>query len=160
MSAVLEASAVRLRPMRESDLDAVIEIERGAYEFPWSIGVFRDCLRVGYCCWVLEELGLVHGYGVMQAGAGESHVLNLCVRASRQGEGLGRQLLGRLLEVARDHRSATVYLEVRPTNRPARRLYEGMGFTEAGVRKRYYPRRHGREDALVLTRTLDDVAPG
>lgn len=158
MSAVLKGESLDIRPMRTGDVAFVLEIEREAYEFPWSEGIFRDCLRAGYCCWVVEQRGLVCGYGIMQVGAGESHILNLCVRASGRGQGLGRTLLGHLLEVAREHRADTALLEVRPTNRAALALYEAMGFNEVGVRRGYYPGRDGREDALILAICLNGGA--
>ena len=68
------------RRMLEQDLPAVIELECAAYLFPWSIGIFRDCLRVGYVCRVIDLKGEVVGYGIMSMGAGEAHVLNVCVR--------------------------------------------------------------------------------
>ena len=154
MSAVLKSAEAIVRPMREADLSQVIEVEQGAYEFPWSPGIFRDCLRVGYCCWVIERNAQIDGYCVMQMGAGESHVLNLCVRVNAQGQGLGRTLLTRIIDVARDRGADTVLLEVSPTNTIARSLYPDMGFNEVGVRRAYYPGRQGREDALILARTL------
>ena len=96
----------------------------------------------------------VNAYGIMSIAAGESHVLNLCVCPAWHGCGLGRQLLAKLLEVARDHRAGTMLLEVRPSNRRALRLYESMGFSEVGVRRGYYPARNGREDALLLAMDL------
>ena len=105
MSAVLKNEPLDIRPMRDSDLPTVLEIEREAYSFPWSEGIFRDCLRAGYCCWVVEQRGLLCAYGIMQVGGGESHILNLCVRANGRGQGLGRALLARLLEVAKEHRA-------------------------------------------------------
>lgn len=154
MSAVLKDEPLSIRPMREVDVAAVLEIEREAYAFPWSHGIFRDCLRAGYCCWVVEQQDDVRAYGIMQVGAGESHILNLCVRASGRGQGLGRALLGHLLDVARAHRADTALLEVRPTNRAALGLYAAMGFNEVGVRRGYYPGRDGREDALILATNL------
>lgn len=156
MSAVLKDEPLQIRPMRDADLAMVLDIEREAYTFPWSEGIFRDCLRAGYCCWVVEQGELVRAYGIMQVGTGESHILNLCVRASGRGQGLGRALLNHLLEVAIEHRADTALLEVRPTNRAALGLYEAMGFNEVGVRRGYYPGRNGREDALILARCLGD----
>ncbi|MCR6494891.1 hypothetical protein LJB71_00585 [Thermomonas sp. S9] len=56
MSTAAEAYAAAaqpgLRPMREADLEAVMAIERRAYPFPWTPGIFRDCLRAGYAMWV------------------------------------------------------------------------------------------------------------
>lgn len=159
MSAVLKEPAARLRPMCEADLPAVVAVEREAYEFPWSQGIFGDCLRVGYCCWVaeLEEAPGGHaisGYAIMSVGAGESHILNLCVRPSAQRRGLGRMLLGHMLALARKHHACIAFLEVRPSNHGAIRLYRGAGFNLVGTRRGYYPARHGREDALILSRSL------
>ena len=155
MSAVLKGEPLEIRPMRDADLAMVLDIEREAYAFPWSEGIFRDCLRAGYCCWVVAQQGLVNAYGIMQVGGGESHILNLCVRASGRGQGLGRTLLGHLLDVAKEHRAGTALLEVRPTNRAALGLYETTGFNEVGVRRGYYPGRDGREDALILAIELN-----
>ena len=73
------APEIRIRPMTEADVSEVFTIERASYQFPWSEGIFRDCLRVGYVCRVLTLESQVIGYGVMSVGAGEAHVLNLCV---------------------------------------------------------------------------------
>lgn len=149
-----QPGSIGLRPMVETDLWAVVGIEHDAYSFPWSEGIFRDCLRVGYCCWVLEYLDVVEGYGIMSVGVGESHILNLCIRPRVQGKGLGRNLLKHLMSVAREHHAQTIMLEVRPTNPSAIRLYHGMGFNEAGVRRAYYPSDTGREDALIFAMEL------
>lgn len=140
--------------MHAEDLGAVLAIERAAYRFPWSEGIFRDCLRVGYCCWVLEVDVAVAGYGIMQVAAGESHILNLCVHPAYHRQGYGRAMLSRLLEIARNHRADTALLEVRPTNAAAIALYRRLGFHEVGVRRAYYPGHGGKEDALILARSL------
>jgi len=140
--------------MNYGDMVAVIAIEREAYDFPWSEGIFRDCLRVGYSCWVYEEENEIQAYGVMSMAAGECHILNLCVCPRAQGRGIGRLMLRRLLRIARRHGSDTAILEVRPSNRAAQRLYHSEGFNEVGMRRDYYPARHGREDALVMARVL------
>lgn len=143
-----------LRPMVDADIPGIIAIEEGAYDFPWNEQIFRDCLRVGYACWVVERGGALDAYGVMSVGAGESHILNLCVRPIAQRQGLGSLLLGHLLELARKHRARTALLEVRPSNRAAYRLYTGMGFNEVGIRHNYYPGKNGREDAVILAMDL------
>ena len=145
---------ITFRPMREADLDDVLAIEREAYEFPWSREIFRDCLRVGYSCRVLEFEGRVNAYGMLQIAAGKARLLNLCVRGKLHRRGLGRRLLALLIDVARSHRSRAVFLEVRPSNAAARRLYGSMGFAEVGVSRGYYPARIGREDAMILSLAL------
>lgn len=155
MSAQREPSPVQLRPMRADDVDAVMVVERAAYPYPWTTGIFRDCLRIGYCCWVAEAEEGIAGYAVMSVGAGEAHLLNLCVAPARQRTGLGRTMLDHVLELARSHGAKTVFLEVRPSNTAALHLYRVAGFVEVGLRNGYYPAERGlREDAIVLALPL------
>lgn len=140
----------RLRALHMRDLPALMRIETSAYEFPWTEGIFRDCLAAGYECWVLEDGGELLGYGVLSAAAGEAHILNICVAPAQQRRGLGRLLVRRLLDLARWHKAAQVFLEVRPTNPHAITLYLSEGFGQIGVRKGYYPAQGGREDAIVM----------
>jgi ribosomal-protein-alanine N-acetyltransferase len=141
--------------MTETDLTAVIEIESAAYMFPWSIGIFRDCLRVGYTCRVLTAGESVGGYSIMSMGAGEAHILNVCIRADLRGEGTGRRLITWLLDEARNAGHGWAFLEVRPSNRPAILLYESLGFAPVGIRHGYYQAVGGREDAIVYRLDLD-----
>lgn len=157
MSAISVGSASQpasLRPMRDSDLDAVLAIEQRAYPFPWTRGIFRDCLKAGYPAWVMCEHSLIIGYGILSLAADEAHILNICVAPERQGRGLGRFLLQALVKNARAQQAARIFLEVRPSNIGAIRLYHGEGFNEIGRRPRYYPARDGREDALVMAMEL------
>lgn len=159
MSALRDAGVGRFRPMLYTDLKEVLAIEKRAYEFAWTEGIFRDCLRVGYRCPVLETPhGFIQAYGVMSAAAGEAHILNLCVRPELQGRGLSRHLLDHLLALATSSRASTVFLEVRASNQRALRLYASAGFCEVGSRRGYYPAAKGREDALVLAKELPEAA--
>lgn len=154
MNAVVAGYGSCLRPLSASDLDAVMSIEQRAYSFPWSQGIFRDCLRVGYCCWCYEVNDRILGYGVMSVAAGESHILNLTVCPESQRQGVGTKLMKHFLQLACRHNADTVMLEVRPSNTAAIRLYEKLGFCEIGVRRHYYPADEGREDALLLALSL------
>lgn len=143
-----------IRALRTQDLDAVAALEAASYEFPWSRGIFADCLRAGHPCWVLWVRGQPAGYGILSIAAGEAHILNLCIGNDWRGQGLGRRLLMRLLDVIRWSGADRVFLEVRPSNPIAKKLYETVGFVEIGRRPRYYPARDGREDALVMELVL------
>ena len=154
MSAVIKQANVHIRPMREDDLDFVMVNENSAYDFPWSRTIFQDCLHVGYCCWIIEREGIIVGHGVMTVAAGESHILNLSVHSEYQSNGLGRMLLTHLLELALERDANMTFLEVRPSNFAAIKLYLDMGFDEIGSRRNYYPAKTGREDALIFARTI------
>jgi [ribosomal protein S18]-alanine N-acetyltransferase len=148
-----------IRPMRGADVGEVVAIERASYQFPWSEGIFRDCLRVGYICRVVSVDRQVIGYGVMSVGAGEAHVLNLCVAEAFRCRGAGRKVLLCLLERAHAAGMAEAFLEVRPTNTSAIRLYQSIGFEQVGTRRGYYQAVGGREDAAVLKLSLRRPAP-
>lgn len=141
---------VQIRTMTEADVPCVAALERASYPFPWSEGIFRDCVRVGYACRVVTlDTGII-AYAVMSLGAGEAHILNICVGDLFRYRGLGRQLLNYLLEQAAASGAGDAFLEVRPTNTTAIRLYQSMGFGQVGVRKGYYQAVGGREDAAVF----------
>ena len=150
----VEFSSVEIRPMHELDVPVIVAIERAAYQFPWSEGIFRDCLRVGYVCRVVDVAGDTAGYGIMSVGAGEAHILNVCIREDYRSRGFARRVLLYLLERARASGMREAFLEVRPSNVAAARLYESMGFEQVGVRRGYYQATGGREDAAVLRRIL------
>ena len=114
MSAVLNEPEVILRPMRAEDVDEVMQIEAAAYPFPWTHGIFRDCLRVGYSCWLIEQTDKVVAYGIMSSAVGEAHILNICVDDSMRRRGFGRALLTHLIELAKRHGNEMCLLEVWP----------------------------------------------
>jgi ribosomal-protein-alanine N-acetyltransferase len=149
-----EFARVDLRPMHEFDIPVIAAIEKAAYQFPWSEGIFRDCLRVGYVCRVLDVGGDLGGYGIMSVGAGEAHILNVCIRDQFRSRGFARKVMVYLLERARAAGMSEAFLEVRPSNVAAARLYHSLGFEQVGIRRGYYQASVGREDAAVLRRVL------
>ncbi len=154
MSAAVKDLPPRVRPMSQEDVPAIAELEQAAYEFPWSAGIFRDCLLAGYIAVALESDDAVVGYAVMSVAAGEAHLLNICLAPPLRGCGLGRRLLKHMLQAAHDAGAECVYLEVRPSNRQALRLYHAAGFDVIGVRQGYYRAHGGNEDAVVLVLRL------
>ncbi|MDX1694755.1 MAG: ribosomal protein S18-alanine N-acetyltransferase [Ketobacteraceae bacterium] len=141
--------------MTESHIARVRSVELASYPFPWSEGIFRDCIASGYLCKVIEDgAGRVCAYAVVTVAVGESHILNICVDASFRERGLARYLLRHMLEEAASWGAEQVFLEVRPSNPAAIRLYETFGFREVGRRKNYYPHTEGREDAIMMALSL------
>ena len=152
MSAVLKDSRLNLRPLVETDIADILQIEYAAYAFPWNRNIFKGCLRDDYCCRVVEMDGEIAGYAIMSMGKYEAHLLNLCVDPGRHRMGLGDHLLKFMIDFARKHKAVTTFLEVRPSNLTARQFYEKRGFVEVGMRTNYYPARFGREDAIIMAR--------
>jgi len=153
MSAVLKDVA-ELASMRERDLAEVMAIESAVYSHPWSRGNFADSLRAGYECRTLRLGTELVGYFILMVAAGEAHLLNLSIAAAHQRSGRGSALLGDAASLARSLGARNLFLEVRPSNLGAQALYARFGFRRIGVRRGYYPALSGREDALVLTLSL------
>jgi ribosomal-protein-alanine N-acetyltransferase len=149
MNAVLKLNH-NIRLMRESDIPAVLLVEKDSYEFPWSAGNFHDSIHAGYSCWVYEVGGQIIGHLVFMMALDEAHLLNITIAPAWRRQGLGRVLLQHAMDTARQQNARALYLEVRPSNGPAIELYEKMGFEAFALRKGYYPAQQGREDALVM----------
>ena len=153
MSAVLKDSP-ELVPMREADLAEVMAIESAIYSHPWTRGNFVDSLTAGYECRCLRHGGELIGYFVLMVAVQEAHLLNLSIAAKHQRRGHGSALLRDAADLARRLGARNVFLEVRPSNGGAQKLYTRFGFQKVGTRRGYYPATAGREDAIVLTMPL------
>lgn len=141
---------VMFRPMTYDDLAVISQIEPTIYSHPWTLGNFKDSLNAGYSAWVMSFNAEIVGYALVMMVLDEAHLLNISVAKTYQGQGLGRTLLAHMVEVARGHQAANMFLEVRVSNKNAITLYESMGFCEMGIRRNYYPTRVGREDAVLM----------
>lgn len=150
MNAELQSFCPVLRALNPEDLDAVMAIEEASYPFPWTRGIFSECLRVGYACQGLQQGDSLVGYAICNWAAGESHLLNLCVHPDAQRRGFGGLLLEQMINQAQRVGCEVMFLEVRPSNPAAGGLYARRGFTLVGRRTAYYRSEEGREDALVM----------
>ncbi|MEZ5597456.1 MAG: ribosomal protein S18-alanine N-acetyltransferase [Pseudomonadales bacterium] len=155
-------AAIHFRAMRVQDLDDVLRNETRAYAFPWTRGMFADCLIDAQFDARLVVFGdEIVGHGVLSSGADEAHVLNVCIARRWQGRGWGRTTMLHLLERARTiHDARIVFLEVRPSNGIALSLYDSLGFREVGRRPNYYPAAIGHEDACVMALEFDRLGGG
>ena len=139
-----------IRRMSADDLDRVVEIEQDAYPFPWTRGIFADCIRAAYDCSALQAGSTLIAYTIQLHGVGESHLLNLCVAPNWQRQGYGKLMISHVIRQARLRQCPSMFLEVRPSNASGIRLYEQNGFFMVGKRPDYYRAADGREDAIVM----------
>jgi ribosomal-protein-alanine N-acetyltransferase len=138
--------------MSTADLPAELRLERQSYPAPWHAWFFRRLLRRRASCWVLEQGGIVCGYGVMRCVRGWAHIMNLCVAQDRRRRGLGRKMLIQLMKKGHHCGAGRAWLEVHPDNRGAIALYRSLGFRTQLRRKGYYLHSPQRQrDALIMT---------
>ncbi|MGH7323165.1 MAG: ribosomal protein S18-alanine N-acetyltransferase, partial [Candidatus Rokuibacteriota bacterium] len=136
--------------------EEVLSIERASFTMPWSRGAFLyeiEQNRVARC-YVVRDDGRLVGYICVWEVADEIHVTNIAVRPDARRRGIGRMLLGTVLDDARKRALRLVVLEVRPSNVEALALYESFGFQVVGRRRGYYY--DTGEDALVMEAALGE----
>lgn len=143
------AATLRLEPLAEHHIPAILEIERVVNGSPWSEKSFRNEIdHVHGLFRVAIEGGEVVGYGGVWLVIDEAHVTNVAVAPSHQRQGIGRRMMVELLRAARDAGMTCSTLEVRAGNATALSLYEKLGFERTAVRRGYYP--DNKEDAVVM----------
>lgn len=143
-----------LRNMSQADVPAVVRIEQTSYSVPWSETTFRGLLRRRDAELVVAMLGEdVVGYAVFWCVVDQGELGNVAVTESARGRGIGELLVGEVIRRAAARGVREVFLEVRPSNATARRLYERFGFRMVGRRRNYY--QEPVEDALVLRRPVE-----
>ena len=148
-----QSNSVFIRPALIEDVPAILKVERVAETAThWTegkyLGIFEQETPRRIALVAEDESG-VHGFGVIQLLHQECEIENLVVVSGMRRQGVGNQLLCSLIEVARNHGAAAVFLEVRDSNEAARELYNGAGFSESGRRKGYY---HSPEEDAILYR--------
>ena len=138
----------------EEDIETVLDIERESNPFPWTIKNFKDCLEKGHYSLVLKEDKKVIGFAILSVSIEESHLLNIGLTSSKRRLGLGRELLEKIIMAAAVMGSKKIFLEARISNSVAIDLYKALGFKKIGLRKNYYRLKEGREDAILMSKSL------
>ncbi len=168
MNAILKPNQpleAQFEAMTPAWLDAVVQVEKTAYDHPWTQGNFTDSLNAGYQAQLLtagagtpgSQVELL-GYFVAMKGVDEVHLLNITVTPAHQRRGWARVMLDALAIWARGQGAQWLWLEVRVSNKRAKAIYESYGFREVGLRRNYYPAggngQSPREDAVVMSFAL------
>jgi [ribosomal protein S18]-alanine N-acetyltransferase len=144
---------ILVRDMTPADVPAVVAIERASYSVPWSEATFRGLLRRRDAELIVAMLDdRVIGYAVFWCVVDQGELGNVAVSAATRRRGVGELLVSEIIRRAADRRVRELFLEVRPSNETARRLYDRFGFTPVGRRRNYY--QEPVEDALVLRRPV------
>lgn len=149
-----------LRMMTEEDVPQVAAIEKEAYRDRWSDFAYLSELRDNKLAFYLvlspaDDEQKVAGYGGLWVILDEGHITKVTISQEYRGQKLGKELLLSMLKMAKLKGAARVTLEVRVSNKPAVGLYHKMGFTDSGIRPKYYT--DNNEDAYIMWRELDDI---
>ncbi len=139
----------KIRLMTPEDVPAATEIERLSFSTPWSeLSFYKEIYNPRSLCLVAETEDSISGYICLSRILDECHILNLAVHPLKRRQGIGSSLIREALNSDFVSSCSYIYLEVRASNREARRLYEKFGFRVVGIRKAYYI--NPIEDALIM----------
>jgi ribosomal-protein-alanine N-acetyltransferase len=146
-------SGYLIRKMTSQDIDQVMEIERESFPIPWSKASYIGELRNSFASYVVCDCeGKVAGYGGIWVVFEEAHITNVAVGKKYRQGGKGARIMQELEAIARSKKATRILLEVRPSNTPAIKMYEKLGFVSTGRREKYYA--DNNEDAIVMTKYL------
>ncbi|MEW6182202.1 MAG: ribosomal protein S18-alanine N-acetyltransferase [Bacillota bacterium] len=141
---------VEIVRMEPEHIDQILHIEKVSFPQPWSRETFLFEVVLNQLADYVVALhdNFLVGYGGMWLVLDEAHVTNIAVHPLHRNKGIGRRILQELIRRASGRGLKQMTLEVRPSNSPARKLYEELGFVQRGVRKHYY--QDNNEDAIIM----------
>jgi ribosomal-protein-alanine N-acetyltransferase len=144
---------LKIRPMTETDVDAVTLLEQLVFTDAWPREAFEQDVDSRNSGFLIAEIdGILCGYAGYLMGGGEAQLINIAVAPEYRGKSIAKILLNHILEIARKADCENIFLDVRPTNAAAIGLYKKYGFLELYNRPKYY---HSPvEDALVMVKNL------
>lgn len=142
-----------IREMTAADVQAVSEVEHDVFTTAWSPEMFAQEMTNPLTTYLLvcmdEE---VIGFAGFWLVVDEAQVTNIAIKQDWQSRGYGRVLVNKLMQTAKAKGALSISLEVRPSNKTARKLYEKLGFAEVGIRPGYY--QDNGENAILMTAEL------
>ncbi|MFQ5888128.1 MAG: ribosomal protein S18-alanine N-acetyltransferase [Candidatus Hydrothermarchaeales archaeon] len=147
---------IKIRPFKPSDLNRVYEIESRSFKDPYH-PLFLLNLYEAYhqSFFVVEINSLVVGYVLSRIVEGKGHVLAIAVDQKYRRRGIGKALMGRVVDYLVRNGVNMIQLEVRISNISAIEFYKSLGFREGGIISRYY---QDGENAILLIKELEVIA--
>ncbi|MGI6452172.1 MAG: ribosomal protein S18-alanine N-acetyltransferase [Syntrophomonadaceae bacterium] len=142
-----------IRKLTPDDLDEVMAIEEYSFLSPWSRSSYLSEIANEFatylvCDWEGQIAGYIGAWVVFE----DAHITNVAVNRDFRGKGVGKALMWAVEDMARKKKAGRILLEVRPSNHPALKMYEQMGYRITGIRKDYYT--DNGEDAFIMAKAL------
>ena len=145
---------VQIRWLIRRDMQEVMDIERSCFEFPWTEEDFLSCLRQRNCIGMVAEHGdEIVGFMVYELQKSRLRIMNFAVSAKTRRQGVGVQMMQRLVDKLSQQRRKEIILEVRETNLEAQLFFKGQGFRAVSVLRNHYD--DTTEDAYYMQYRLD-----
>ena len=140
-------------PMREEDVSLVVELEKRNFSTPWSTQSFLSVLEDDFSYSIVGRVeGKIIAYAVFSALDDYAELWNIAVDEHHRRKGIGDRMLHHVIDICRESRVSSLFLQVRESNQPAQRLYRKNGFSFVMGQKNYY--RSPVAEALIYSLDL------
>lgn len=150
---------VQIRWLIRRDMAEVLDIERTSFEFAWTEEDFLCCLRQRNCIGMVAEAGgEIVGFMIYELHKDKLRILNFAVGGPVRRQGVGAQMVRRLIDKLSQQRRKEIVLDVRERNLSAQLFFRHQGFRAVGVLRNYYE--DTTEDAYSMQYVLhpqDDI---
>jgi len=134
------------------DIEDIYEIELESFKNPWIFDKYVNEFRIPYSqISVAESGGRIVGFSLVWFVNDEVHLNKIAVRYRHRRNRIASSLIDHIIQIAKDAGSRVIYLEVRERNKEARAFYRKLGFTENGIRKKYYP----DDNAILIEKMIE-----
>ncbi len=144
-----EQTRVHIRWMIRRDMPEVLQIEQESFDYSWTEEDFLRCLRQRNCIGMVAEQGdKVVGFMIYELHKTKLHILNFAVPAAVRRQGVGAQMVAKLVSKLSSHRRTRITLEVRETNLAAQLFFRSQEFRAVRVLRAYYE--DSGEDAFLM----------
>lgn len=145
---------IELCKMETEDVGEAVSIEQEVFSQPWSAQGFLDALKQDTLFVVARQKQKTVAYCGMYCSFEEGEITNVAVKPGMDNQGIGRKMVGYLLQLALEKKISRVVLEVRRSNSNAIHLYESLGFQMMSVRKGLYEKPKEDGYIMILNRSL------
>lgn len=150
-----EQLRVHIRWMIRRDMPEVLQTEQLSFEYPWTEEDFLRCLRQRNCIGMVAEQGeKVVGFMIYELHKSKLHILNFAVHPGYRRQGVGAQMVGKLVSKLSSHRRTRITLEVRETNLAAQLFFARQEFRAVRVLRAFYE--DSGEDAFLMQYRFGD----
>jgi ribosomal-protein-alanine N-acetyltransferase len=146
---------VHIRWMIRRDMPEVLAIEHASFEYPWCEEEFLRVLRQRNCIGMVAEYGeRVVGFMIYELHKNRLHVLDFATHPEFRRQGVGHQMVAKLVGKLSSHRRTRIALSVRETNLAGQLFFRIQGFRAMEVVREHYM--DTAEDAYVMQYLLDE----
>lgn len=149
-----ETAGFKIVVMGKKHLKDILETERLSFALPWSEKMFEGEIENENAHYfaAVDELGKAVGYGGFWSVCGDGQITNIAVHPAYRKKHIAENILKTIIKTAEKLKTESLTLEVRFSNEAARNLYKKFGFTDVGIRKKYY--RDNDEDAYLMLKEI------